>query len=65
MRVTYDHAKSAARIFDAVQCCAEHPASPLQAAVRVVLTLCWIAALPLAAGTFGLFGHMVSMGRHL
>jgi hypothetical protein len=33
--------------------------------VRVALTLCWIAALPLAAGTFGLFGHMVSMGRHL
>jgi hypothetical protein len=35
------------------------------AAVRVALTLCWVAALPLAAGTFGLFGHMVSMGRHL
>jgi hypothetical protein len=35
------------------------------AAVRIALTLFWVAALPLAAGTFGLFSHMVSMGRHL
>jgi hypothetical protein len=41
------------------------PASRRKVAVRVALTLCWVAALPLAAGTFGLFGHMVSMGRHL
>jgi WXG100 protein secretion system (Wss), protein YukD len=41
------------------------PPGKRAAAVRIALTLCWVAALPLAAGTFGLFGHMISMGRHL
>jgi WXG100 protein secretion system (Wss), protein YukD len=41
------------------------PASKPRIAVRVALTLCSIAALPLMLGTFGVYAHFASLGRHL